>query len=251
MSVTSEEKVLSKLENSKAYREAYVNEHVKTSVPLQIRHLREQLELTQTQLAEQAKTTQTVISRLEDPNYGNLTLNSLLRIAAALDIGLLVKFVPFSRLLLEFQELSPQALSATSFTEELPILRAWAVNAKNTTLQLGYENKIAVLTTSHSPAPTSDLTEAEHYTHMQMQLLKRKPPKAVTVSTATVITAMDVSNLQEVVRHAISGSSMTRTSGGKSTVNLTGLSQGRTWRNLPTQQITAMEKRNTQQMPLQ
>lgn len=130
MSVTSEEKLVAKLEN-KAYREAYVIEHVKTSVPLQIHHLREQRDLTQAQMAEQAKTTQTVISRLEDPNYGNLTVNSLLKIASALDIGLLIKFVPFSRLLVEFQDLSPQALSARPFTEELAMLKKWAAKKKD------------------------------------------------------------------------------------------------------------------------
>lgn len=122
MSVISEERLLTKLEK-KPYRDAYVREHVKTSVPLQIRHLREQREWTQALLAQRAKTTQTVISRLEDPNYGNLSLNSLLKIAAAFDIGLLVKFVPFSRLLAEFHNLSPQAVSAQSFGEELPRLK--------------------------------------------------------------------------------------------------------------------------------
>jgi hypothetical protein len=64
---------------------------------------------------------------LEDPNYGNLTLNSLLKIAAAFDIGLLVKFVPFSRLLLEFQDLSPKTLSVQSFIEELSRLKELAM----------------------------------------------------------------------------------------------------------------------------
>jgi transcriptional regulator with XRE-family HTH domain len=113
VSVTSQEKLVAKLENSKAYRDAYVVEHVKTSVPLQIHHLRAMREFTQAELAEKAKTTQAVISRLEDPNYGNLTLNSLLKIAKALDIALLVRFVPFSRLLTECEDLSPQALSVS------------------------------------------------------------------------------------------------------------------------------------------
>jgi transcriptional regulator with XRE-family HTH domain len=143
VSVTSEEKLISKLEKSKAYREAYVSEHVKTSVPLQMRHLREQRELTQAQLAELAKTTQTVISRLEDPNYGNLTLNSLLKIASAFDIGLLVKFVPFSRLLLEFQDLSPKALSVKSFIEELEVLKKWASRVNKTTVMPNFDKEIA------------------------------------------------------------------------------------------------------------
>jgi transcriptional regulator with XRE-family HTH domain len=125
MSVTSKGRLLAKLKN-KAYRAAFVIEHVKTSVPLQIHALREQFGWTQGQLAERAKTTQTVISRLEDPNYGNLSLNSLLKLASAFDIGLLVKFVPFSRLLHEFQDLSPQALFAKPFVEELPTLEVWA-----------------------------------------------------------------------------------------------------------------------------
>jgi transcriptional regulator with XRE-family HTH domain len=116
--MTSREKRLAKLKNNKTYRDAYVAEHIKTSVPLQIRHLREKHALTQAQLADKAKTTQTVIARLEDPNYGNLTLNSLLKIASAFDIGLLVKFVPFSQLVLELQDLSPKALSVKSFLEE-------------------------------------------------------------------------------------------------------------------------------------
>lgn len=130
MSVSSKEKLLAKLTHNKAYRNAYVAEHVKTSVPLQIHHIREECDLTQAELAEKAKTTQTVISRLEDPNYGNLTLNSLLKIASALDIALLVKFVPFSRLLAEFDDLSPRAFSVQSFDNERATLQAWAAIPK-------------------------------------------------------------------------------------------------------------------------
>jgi transcriptional regulator with XRE-family HTH domain len=130
VSVPSKAKLLGKLVNNKVYRDAYVAEHVKTSVPLHIHYLREERELTQAQLAEKAKTTQTVISRLEDPNYGNLTLNSLLKIASAFDIALLVRFVPFSRLLTEFEDLSPRALLVPSFEQELTTLKTWAVNGK-------------------------------------------------------------------------------------------------------------------------
>jgi transcriptional regulator with XRE-family HTH domain len=125
VSVTSRKRLLAKLKN-KAYRDAYTAEHVKTTTPLQIRTVREQREWTQGKLAAEAKTTQTAISRTEDPNYGNLTLNNLLKIAAALDVGLLVKLVPFSRLVKEFEDLSPEAMSAPSFMEELSVLEAWA-----------------------------------------------------------------------------------------------------------------------------
>jgi transcriptional regulator with XRE-family HTH domain len=127
VSASLRRRLLAKLKH-KAYRDAYTVEHVKTMTPLQIRTLREQREWTQGKLAAEAKTTQTAISRTEDPNYGNLTLNNLLKIAAALDVGLLVKFVPFSRLVKEFEDLSPEAMSAPSFMDELPSLEAWAAD---------------------------------------------------------------------------------------------------------------------------
>jgi transcriptional regulator with XRE-family HTH domain len=125
MSVTSKQKLLAKL-RIKSYRDAYVAEHVKTSVPIQLRILRDQHDLTQAELARRARTTQTVISRIEDPDYGNLSLNSLLKIAAGLDVALLVKFVPFSRLLEEFKDVSPEAVAAESFDKEIDKLEQWA-----------------------------------------------------------------------------------------------------------------------------
>ena len=125
MSFGSKKGLVEELQNKK-FRDAYVAEHVKTSVPIQIYILREQRHWNQTQLAERAKTTQTVISRLEDPDYGRLSISSLLKLASAFDVALLVKFVPFTRLFEEFEDTSPEALSAKSFTEELAAITAWA-----------------------------------------------------------------------------------------------------------------------------
>ena len=41
---------------------------------------------------------QSAISRLESPDYGNLNIKTLRRIASAFDVGLIVRFVPFSEL---------------------------------------------------------------------------------------------------------------------------------------------------------
>jgi transcriptional regulator with XRE-family HTH domain len=125
MSFGSKKSLLEELKNKK-FRDAYAAEHVKTSVPIQIYLLREQRHWNQSQLAERAKTTQTVISRLEDLDYGKLSISTLLKLASAFDIALLVKFVPFTRLLKEFKDNSPEALSAKSFSEELLDIAAWA-----------------------------------------------------------------------------------------------------------------------------
>ena len=125
MSFGSKKSLLEELKNKK-FRDAYVAEHVKTSVPIQIYLLREQRHWNQSQLAERAKTTQTVISRLEDIDYGKLSISTLLKLASAFDIALLVKFIPFTRLLEEFKDNSSEALSAKSFSQELPDITAWA-----------------------------------------------------------------------------------------------------------------------------
>ena len=135
MSVISRTATLKKLLRRKAYRDAYAGEHVKTSLPIQIRMLREQRDWTQGHLAQEAGTTQTVISRLEDPNYGNLSINSLLKLAAAFDIGLLVKFIPFSRLLREFEDVSPKSLAASSFEAERATLEEWATAEVGSSVQ--------------------------------------------------------------------------------------------------------------------
>jgi transcriptional regulator with XRE-family HTH domain len=127
MSVTSKLKLLAKLRNPE-YRDAYVEESVATSLPFQIKALREQpgREWSQAELGERAGMRQNAISRLEDAESGTPSITTLLRLARAFDVALLVKFVPFSKLLSEFADVSFEALSAQSFDEELPQLQQLA-----------------------------------------------------------------------------------------------------------------------------
>lgn len=125
MSVISKIKQLFKLKR-KSYRDAYVEEHVKTSLPFQIRALREQREWSQADLGEKTGMRQNAISRLEKPDYGSLSVNTLIRLASAFDVALLIKFVPFRKLLDEFSDLSTEALEVASFDDELPQLEELA-----------------------------------------------------------------------------------------------------------------------------
>ena len=108
MGVAAKKRGREKLQDKKA-RDAYVAEQVKTSLSLQMATLRKQRGLSQRELAKRVKTTQPGISRLEDPHYGKCTIASLLKIASALDVALLVKFVPFTRGLQEWEEALPVA----------------------------------------------------------------------------------------------------------------------------------------------
>jgi transcriptional regulator with XRE-family HTH domain len=53
--------------------------------------------MTQSQLAQAIGMSQNNLSRLENPEYGKHSLSTLKRIAEALDLALVVRFVPFSQ----------------------------------------------------------------------------------------------------------------------------------------------------------
>jgi len=118
--------LVTKLVANKKFRDAYVYEHVRNGVPFQIRTLREERGWTQGKLGEVSAKPRNVITRLEDPNYGKFTLKTLLEIASAFDVAVLIKFVPFSRLLREYDDTSPSALGAPSILEETRRLTRWA-----------------------------------------------------------------------------------------------------------------------------
>ena len=83
-------------------------------------------DMSQEQAMDKLGMNQNAISRLENPYYGKATLTTLKRIAAAYDVGLLVEFVPFSRLVDHVSGtpstdpgLSPLTMNVPSFEEEL------------------------------------------------------------------------------------------------------------------------------------
>jgi transcriptional regulator with XRE-family HTH domain len=107
------------LENGAAYRKAFVGSQVKRLIPFQIHALRKNRRWSQDELAKRCGLTQGVISRAEDPDYGNLTLNTTIAIAGGFDVAFVGKFVPFSELddfVVGLSEVSSGSIP--SFTEE-------------------------------------------------------------------------------------------------------------------------------------
>ncbi|WP_247321503.1 helix-turn-helix transcriptional regulator [Bradyrhizobium sp. 141] len=88
---------------------------VRSYIAFQMRALREQRRWNQGDLAKAAGKTQSVISRLEDPDYGKLSLQSCLEIAVAYDLPLLVQFVEWDDWLTRMSNMSPSALRKRSF----------------------------------------------------------------------------------------------------------------------------------------
>ncbi|MBB3930949.1 transcriptional regulator with XRE-family HTH domain [Kaistia hirudinis] len=103
--------------DDKDFRTAFAADHVRSWIATQIRALREQSprKWTQAELAEKMGTRQSVISRLEDPDYGKITLATLFEIASALDVPLFVSFVGWSKWLKEMADVSREAAETESF----------------------------------------------------------------------------------------------------------------------------------------
>ena len=103
--------------SDKEFRDAYMIDHVRTNIAFQIRALREQpsRRWLQSDLAERAGKKQSAISRLENPDYGKLSLQTLFEIATAFDVPLLVQFVEWEDWLVRLRDVSPAALQKRSF----------------------------------------------------------------------------------------------------------------------------------------
>jgi transcriptional regulator with XRE-family HTH domain len=114
----------------KKYREQYALALLKRSVAFQVKTLRKKHCGSQAILAERSHLTQGVVSRAEDQDYGNLTFNTVGRIAAGLDMAFVGKFVPWSELAKFSRDLSEDEFAnIPTFDEE---------NARQTSIeQLG------------------------------------------------------------------------------------------------------------------
>lgn len=83
----------------KKYRDLFVAEQIFSGLPAKIRSMRMRRFDSQGAFADALGKKQSWVSQLENPNYGRLTLTTLLEIAAVFDVGLRVDFVPFSKVL--------------------------------------------------------------------------------------------------------------------------------------------------------
>jgi len=110
-------KLIEKL-GRKAYRAAYVGEHVRRGIAAQIRAMRDQRGWNQGKLSAELGKPQSVVSRLEDPSYGKVTVQTLLEVAATFDVALQIRFVPFSSFLQQTRDVSTRSMQVVSFNDD-------------------------------------------------------------------------------------------------------------------------------------
>jgi transcriptional regulator with XRE-family HTH domain len=99
------------------YRDIFATSITGTTAA-QIRSMREKEGWSQEELAQKTGMGQARISLLENPNYQNLSLKTLKRIANVFDVALVVRFEPFSRLFAIIDSETSKTLAVRSFVEE-------------------------------------------------------------------------------------------------------------------------------------
>lgn len=164
-------KALIKDLSRKAFRDAYVEDHVRVGLAFQIRVLREQRGWTQAKMAEVTNTTQSVISRLENPDYGKLSLQTLLEIAAALDVPLLVQYVNWDDWLTRTANVSPTNLRKHSFDAGRLLALAGTGARATARIPLGFtqsETDFLSGKEQSTQKKTVVLTESRPYTDSQL-----------------------------------------------------------------------------------
>src|SRR5882672_4167744 len=94
----SKETLLEKL-TDQSYREAFISDEIDVGIPMQLRAMREARGWKQKEVAEKTGTKQSRFSLMEKPGYGKFSLNTLKKLVAIFDVGLLVSFVPFGEMI--------------------------------------------------------------------------------------------------------------------------------------------------------
>lgn len=111
-------KSLSRLRD-KAVRDAFVASEVETLLPFQIRAMRQERGWSQQELAARAGMRQARISVLENPSYeGAINVQTLVKLASAFDVALVVRFAPFSELVSWASQLSEASHNVPEFEAE-------------------------------------------------------------------------------------------------------------------------------------
>ena len=102
----------------KEYRQAFMEERVRSSLALQVRALRDQRNLTQVAFGKLLNKAQAWVSKLENPEYGKMSVATLLEVAKAFDCDLEIRFRPFSDTLSRLPAQTAEDFHVPSFDEE-------------------------------------------------------------------------------------------------------------------------------------
>lgn len=106
--------------SDKEFRDEYVADQVRTRIALLIRALREQAdrEWSQARLGQEMGKPQSVVSRIENPDYGKLSLQTLFEVAAAFDLPLWIDIPEWEDWLRLIRDVPSSKTSRRSFNAD-------------------------------------------------------------------------------------------------------------------------------------
>ena len=104
---------LAKKLRSKKYRDSYLSSHTRMFLANQIASMRG--EMSQKEFRELLGKPQPIVSRLQNPDYGKYTLQTLLDISSKLDVALIVRFVDYPTFMTFTNDFSDEALRPSTF----------------------------------------------------------------------------------------------------------------------------------------
>lgn len=105
----------------KSFRDAFAADQVRVRIALMIRALREARGLSQAELGALMGKPQNVVSRLEDPDYGKMSLQSLIDVSAALDVPLWIDFADWDDWLKRISDTPAAGIDRAAFSAETVI----------------------------------------------------------------------------------------------------------------------------------
>src|SRR4051812_4014159 len=114
------EGLIRQIADDKEERDAFAADQVRVRLAEMIRTLREQpnRQWTQSELGARMGKPQSVVSRIEDPEYGKLALQTLFDVAAAFDLPLWIDFPEWEEWLRRISEVRPSALYRRGFNPD-------------------------------------------------------------------------------------------------------------------------------------
>lgn len=105
-------------ESGEEYRYAYAEQHLNTWIALQIKAIREQRGMKQSELAALIGTKQPGVARLENANYSKWNTETLKKVARALGVRVKITFETFGSLLEEDAEFDRATLERPAFNDD-------------------------------------------------------------------------------------------------------------------------------------
>src|ERR1035437_2834677 len=122
--VNERSKMISKLIQRRDTRESYIRSKLSVLLPAQIRSLRLRREMKQAELGAEAEMKQGRISVLERIGEVSFSVDTMIKLASAFRVGLIVKFAPMSEMLNWENGFQPDAFEVVPIEEDFAFVHA-------------------------------------------------------------------------------------------------------------------------------